>query len=140
MSGIFTTINTRFTSTAMLPSEMGGHNKGDKLNIDQGGCFETSKVTDFKKPTFRKHDVIHYCIPNIASRVSKTASVAISNVLTPLLLRANKFGSFDKLLRSSEGARNGVYIYKGLSTNKHLSNKFRIRFTNLNLVLINGNM
>ena len=40
------------------------------VSIDQGGCFETSRITNHDHPTFMKHDVIHYCVPNIPSSVS----------------------------------------------------------------------
>jgi len=56
------------------------------LSIDQGGCFETSRVTNHIDPVFTKHGVIHYCVPNIASRVSRTASFALSNIFSPLIL------------------------------------------------------
>ena len=56
------------------------------VSIDQGGCFETSEVTSHNEPVFIKHNVIHYCVPNIPSRVARTASIAISNILTPILL------------------------------------------------------
>ena len=62
------------------------------VSIDQGGCFATSEVTTLHRPTFVKHDIIHYCVPNLASRVSRTASVAVSNILAPILLRAGEYG------------------------------------------------
>ena len=64
------------------------------VSIDQGGCFETSEATSHEKPTFIKHEVIHYCVPNLSSKVSRTASVAISNILAPILLQASETGSF----------------------------------------------
>ena len=54
--------------------------------IDRGGCFETSELTSYEEPTFLKHGVIHYCVPNIPSGFARTASQAVSNVLMPLLL------------------------------------------------------
>ena len=65
------------------------------VSIDQGGCFETSEITSHKKPTFVKHGVVHYCVPNIASRVSRTASMAISNIITPILLRIAEEGGVE---------------------------------------------
>ncbi len=106
------------------------------ISIDQGGCFETSEITSHNKPTFTKHGVIHYCVPNIAARVPQTASIAFSNVLTSLLLKANDFGgNFDKLLHHSKGTRNGIYIYKGVLTNKFLANRFKLKHTNLDLFM-----
>ena len=106
------------------------------ISIDQGGCFETSEITSHNKPTFIKHDVIHYCVPNIAARVPQTASKAFSNVLTSLLLKVNDYaGNFDKLLHHRAGIRNGIYIYKGVLTNKFLANRFDLKHTNLDLFM-----
>lgn len=104
------------------------------VSIDQGGCFETSEVTSHDKPYFKKYDVLHYCVPNIASRVPRTASTAISNVLTPIIMEAGKQGGFDKLLYNDSNLRHGVYVYKGACTNYHLSNKFNLKYTDLDLL------
>ena len=105
------------------------------VSIDQGGCFETSEVTTLNKPTFKKFDVIHYCVPNIASRVSRTASVAVSNILTPMLLKAGSTGSIEHVLFSDYGLRHGVYTYKGCLTNEYLSQRFGQKYTALNLLI-----
>ena len=47
------------------------------VSIDNGGCFETSSLTSHEDPTFEKHGVVHYCVPNIASGVSRTASTGM---------------------------------------------------------------
>jgi len=105
------------------------------VSIDQGGCFETSEVTSHKNPTFIKHDVIHYCVPNIASKVPRTASVAVSNILTPLLMEAGGTGGLEQLLLRNPGIRHGVYTYKGCLTNEFLSRHFHKKFTDINLLL-----
>jgi len=105
------------------------------VSIDQGGCFETSRMTTLDKPTFVKYDVIHYCVPNIASRVSRTASIAVSNIMTPILLEAGETGSIQRLLQTHMGLRNGVYTYKGCLTNDYLGQRFKIKSTNLNLLI-----
>ena len=109
------------------------------VSIDQGGCFETSRVTTHDKPTFRYHDVIHYCVPNIASRVPRTASNAISHIMTPILLRSEQFNGIQNLLTQSPGLLNGIYVYKGSLTNRYLSERFNMRFTSIEL-LIPGNI
>lgn len=105
------------------------------VSIDQGGSFETSEVTTHKKPTFIKHDVVHYCVPNIASRVSRTASMAISNILTPILLRISEEGGVENTIRKHECLRNGIYAYKGSNTNEFLSSNFQIPFKDLELIM-----
>lgn len=105
------------------------------VSIDQGGCFATSEVTSHDRPTFIKHDIIHYCVPNIASRVARTASIAVSNILTPILLRAGEMGSIESLIHSDLGLRHGVYLYKGCLTNEYLGERFQIKFTDLDLLI-----
>ncbi len=105
------------------------------ISIDQGGCFATSEVTTLKRPTFTKFDVIHYCVPNLASRVARTASVAVSNILTPMLLRAGSSGSIEHVLFSDRGLRHGVYSYKGCLTNAYLSERFGQKYTDLSLLM-----
>jgi alanine dehydrogenase len=103
--------------------------------IDRGGCFETSEVTSHKHPVFTKYDVIHYCVPNIASGFSRTASQAISNVLTPLLLNAASEGGLDVMLWHDFNLRNGIYLYKGYLTNFYISQRFDLKYTDLNLLM-----
>lgn len=103
--------------------------------IDRGGCFETSELTTQEKPIFRKYDVIHYCVPNIASSFARTASHAISNVLMPLILKIADNGGLDAMLWHNFNLRNGIYIYKGHTTNIYLSERYDLKYTDLNLLL-----
>lgn len=104
------------------------------VSIDQGGIFETSEITSHQNPTFKKYDVIHYCVPNIASRVARTASYAMSNILSSRLLKSTELGGIDKLFYYDYASRHGVYIYKGCLTNRHLSERFNIKYTNMDLL------
>jgi len=105
------------------------------VSIDQGGCFETSRVTNHNDPTFIELGVIHYCVPNIASRVSRTASFALSNIFSPLLLEIGERGGVVDLIRMQSGFRNGVYIYKGVLTNELLGKVFGLNYKDINLIL-----
>jgi len=105
------------------------------VSIDRGGCFETSEITTHEHPTFLKHDVIHYCVPNIASGFARTASHAISNVLMPLLLSASKEGGLDEMIWHDFNLRHGVYMYKGHLTNFYISQRFDLKYTDLNLLI-----
>ncbi len=105
------------------------------VSIDRGGCFETSKVTSHENPTFRRYDVIHYCVPNIASGVSRTASRAISNVLMPIMMQVAETGGMDGLIQAKQGIRNGVYLYKGCVTNAPIAKRFNLKYTDLDLLL-----
>lgn len=105
------------------------------VSIDHGGCFETSMVTTHQKPTFTKYDVIHYCVPNIPSGFARTASHAISNVLMPLLLETADDGGMDNVIWYKINIRSGIYLFKGSLTNFHLSERFNLKFTDLNLLI-----
>lgn len=105
------------------------------VSIDQGGVFETSEVTDHTKPVFKKYGVIHYCVPNIASRVSHTASIALSNIMAPIFIKMGDEGGFDSLIRKDKGLRDGVYVYNGMLTNKFFADNYNIPFRDLDLLL-----
>ncbi len=105
------------------------------VSIDQGGVFETSQVTNHTKPVFRKHGVIHYCVPNIPSRVARTASFAFSNIFTQVLLHMGEEGGFDSIVRRDAGLRNGIYIYNGILTSQFLGETFNLPFKDINLLM-----
>jgi alanine dehydrogenase len=106
------------------------------LSIDQGGCIESSRMTTHEKPTFVHEEVIHYCVPNIASRVARTASQAISNILTGIVVKiGDDSQDIRQLLYKTDGIRSAVYTYKGHVTNEYLARRFDQKYTSLNLVL-----
>ena len=105
------------------------------VSIDMGGCFETSEVTTHKKPTFIKHDVIHYCVPNIPARYSRTASVSISNIFTPYLLKIAEDGGLENSLRFDRGLKNGLYFYHGILTSKPVGEWFDLSYSDVNLLI-----
>jgi len=105
------------------------------VSIDRGGCFETSEVTTLERPVFRKYDVIHYCVPNIPSGFARTASQAISNVLMPLLLETADDGGIDNVVWYKINIRSGIYMFKGSLTNFYLSERFDLKYTDLNLLI-----
>ncbi|MCC2545033.1 alanine dehydrogenase [Hymenobacter sp. BT175] len=105
------------------------------VSIDQGGCFETSEMTSHSKPVFRKYDVVHYCVPNIASRVPRTATNALSNIFTPILQEISQHGGINEVLFTNEHFRSGVYVYKGSLTNSAIAKKFNMRYKELGLMI-----
>ena len=105
------------------------------VSIDQGGCIETAKPTSLKDPVYKINDVIHYCVPNMASIVPKTASIAISNIFTPLLLQAGDMGGMDEMIFTHKWFMKGVYAYKGSMTNLYLSRKYNLGYKDLNLLM-----
>ena len=105
------------------------------VSIDMGGCFETSELTTHDQPTFEKHGVIHYCVPNIPARYSRTSSVSLSNIFTPYLLQIAEAGGLENAIRKNMGLKNGLYVYHGVITNKSVSNWFDLDASDLNLLI-----
>jgi len=105
------------------------------IGIDHGGCFETSQVSTHKQPTFKKYNVVHYCVPNIPSRVARTASYALSNIFGPMLLEVGECGSLRQLIREHKGIRNGVYLYNGILTKERIGRRFGIDSRDIDLLM-----
>jgi alanine dehydrogenase len=105
------------------------------VSIDRGGCFETSEVTTHSKPTFIKHDIIHYCVPNIPSRYARTATFSISNILTPYLLNIAEEGGIENAIKFDKSLQTGMYFYKGILTNRTVAEWFDLPYRDINLLL-----
>ncbi|MFO8129515.1 MAG: alanine dehydrogenase [Bacteroidales bacterium] len=105
------------------------------VSIDQGGCFETSQMTGHDQPAFKEYGVTHYCVPNIASAVPNTASYALSNYFGPILLKIGEEGGIDHMLKTDYGFCRGVYLYRGIVTNQHISEFFYLPFHDIDLIL-----
>lgn len=103
------------------------------VSIDQGGCFETSHMTTHLDPVYKKYGVIHYCVPNIASRVAHTATSALSNILTPMMLRAAELGGIEDIIFAKDWFMKGVYCYKGSITNKSIARILNMKYKDLQL-------
>ncbi len=105
------------------------------ISIDQGGCIETSECKTQVDPVFTKYGVIHYCMPNLPSRVARTASIAISNVFAPLLQKMGESGGVKQFLKDDKGVRNGVYIFNGILTNNFIGKHFNIPSKDIDLLM-----
>ncbi len=105
------------------------------VSIDKGGCIETSKLTTHGKPTFIKHGVIHYGVPNIASRFARTASYALSNLLEKMIIDISQAGNLDTVIRENTSIRNGIYFYKGILTKETISGLFDMPYKDIELLL-----
>ncbi len=105
------------------------------IDIDQGGCFETCRVTTHDKPIFKEHGVIHYCVPNLASRVSRTASYALSNIFAPIVLSIGDEGGISNLVRNHHGFRHGVIMYNGVLTSEIIGTTFELPWKSLDLLM-----
>ncbi len=105
------------------------------VSIDMGGCFESSEITSHDKPTVVKNGVLHYGVPNIPSRYPKTASISISNIFTPYLLKIGEDGGFENALRFDKGLRSGLYLYHGILTNKSVGEWFDLSYSDINFLI-----
>lgn len=105
------------------------------VSIDQGGCFETSRITSHSDPVFKKYGVTHYGIPNITSRVPHTASYALSNIFGPMILNIAEEGGIDNYLKTSAGVRNGVYLFNGILTNKYIGEYYNLQWQDIDLLM-----
>ncbi len=126
-------------SPCVVTAEMVGRMKPNSVivdvSIDQGGCFETSRMTTHKQPVFRHSDVLHYCVPNIASRVAHTASTALSNIFLPFLLQTGTIGGIEEMIYANRWFMKGVYSHNGTLTNNYIARKFGMRYKDLTLLL-----
>lgn len=105
------------------------------VSIDMGGCFESSEITTHDNPILVKNGVLHYGVPNIPSRYPKTASISISNIFTPYLLKIGEDGGFENALRFDKGLRSGLYIYHGILTNKSVGEWFDLSYSDINFLI-----
>lgn len=108
------------------------------LVVDQGGCIETSRPTTAEEPTFTAHGVIHHCVPNLPSSVARTATYALSNVLTPFLLEIGDAGSINDALWSNLSLRTGTYVYRRHLTKKSLATMFGMPHRDIELLIASG--
>ena len=105
------------------------------MSVDQGGCFETSECKTLKNPTFEKHGVIHYCVPNISARVARTSSMALSNIFAPIILKIGNSGGVKSAINESSGFRHGAYIYGGVLVNRLIGDYYGITSNDIGLLL-----
>jgi len=105
------------------------------LSIDRGGCIETTECRAMKDPAYEKFGVIHFSAWNLPSRVARTASIALSNIFTPLLQSMADSGGVTHLMKNNHGVRSGAYLYNGMLTNETLGQKFGIISKDLDLLI-----
>jgi alanine dehydrogenase len=105
------------------------------LSIDQGGCIETSEYRTLRDPVYTRHDVIHFCVPNMPSRVARTASIALSNLLYPILVSMAASGGFIPFLKANMGVRSGLYMFNGILTNEYIGSRLGLPSKDIDLLM-----
>lgn len=125
-------------SPCLISEETVSHMKPNSvlidISIDQGGCFETSELTSHDNPVFKKYDVIHYCVPNVASRVARSATYALTNIFTPILVDMGDCGGLVNMIWSKPGVRDAVYLFQGHLTNEDMADRFGLPLKSLDLL------
>ncbi|MEM7124083.1 MAG: alanine dehydrogenase [Pseudomonadota bacterium] len=87
------------------------------VSIDQGGCFETSHATTHAKPTYRVHQVVHYCVANMPGGVARTSTFALNNATLPFTVRLANNG-VKKALADDPHLKEGLNVMAGKVTYK----------------------
>lgn len=105
------------------------------VSIDRGPCAETSHLTTLKNPVYESYGVIHYCVPNILSRFSNTASFALSNYFMSFFCAMADNGGITNTIIKNFGLRNSAYIYRGVLTKEFISNKTGLPYKDINLLI-----
>jgi alanine dehydrogenase len=105
------------------------------LTIEHGGCIETCECRTLLDPVFYKHDVVHYSVANVPSRVARTSSIAMSNILSPILLEIGSVGGIKPYLKINTGVRKGVYIYNGILTSERIGDEYQIPYKDIDLLM-----
>ncbi len=106
------------------------------VSIDQGGCIETSRPTTNLDPVFVEHGVIHYCVPNMPSLVSRTASYGLTNASLGYLLDIANNGLANAVMGDSGLAR-GVCTYNGFCSNELIAQTFDLEYRRLHIFSTN---
>jgi alanine dehydrogenase len=106
------------------------------LRVNQGGCFETTCFLPAGHPMiFEKYGVLHYCVPNLSSRVARTTSMALSNIFTPLIVRMGELGGVAGIANIDTGFRSGFYLYAGKLVNSYVGKHFNLPANDIGLFL-----
>jgi alanine dehydrogenase len=105
------------------------------IGVAYGHVIETSECRTLQNPSYVKHGVIHYSVPNLPSRVPRTASIALSNILLPILLKTGRRGGISALLKEDKGLRQGVYLLNGILTHAQIGKLYDLPSSDIDLLM-----
>ena len=104
------------------------------VSIDQGGCFETSRVTTHKDPVYTIDGIIHYCVGNMPGAVAKTSTLALTNSTLPYAVEiANK--GWKKAMKENLEIRMGANVINGRVTFKGVADAFGLKLVSVDKLL-----
>jgi len=101
------------------------------LSIDQGGCCETARPTDFSSPTYEVDGIIHFCVPNLPSQASRASTRALTNAILPFVEEIADTG-FDGAVAADNALRRGTYTHRGQCVRESLAKVFDVPYTPIN--------
>ncbi len=102
--------------------------------IDQGGCFETSRVTTHSDPIYEVDGIVHYCVANIPGAVPYTSTLALTNATLPYAIElANK--GWKQACQDDKGLAEGLNVVQGKVTYQAVANTFGLEYVNVAEVL-----
>ena len=84
--------------------------------IDQGGCFETSRITTHSDPIYIVDGIVHYCVANMPGACARTSTQALTNAIAPYALELAKKG-YKAACRDVYGLKEGINVCLGSVTN-----------------------
>ena len=102
--------------------------------IDQGGCSETSHATTHANPTYKLHDVVHYCVANMPGAVARTSTFALNNATLPFTIALAEQGP-EKAMAQNPHLRAGLNVYKGALTYKAVAEAQKLPYRSAESVL-----
>jgi alanine dehydrogenase len=101
--------------------------------VDQGGCFETTRATTHRDPTYIIDDVVHYCVANMPGAVPYTSTVGLTNATLPYALQlANK--GWIKACQENRELLLGLNIVKGDVVYQGVAEAFDLPYVTVNTV------
>lgn len=84
--------------------------------VDQGGCVETIRPTDYDHPVYMEEGVVHFGVTNMPGAVPRTSSQALASALLPFVLRlAGKDGLANAALREAINVREGEIVHPAVA-------------------------
>ncbi len=104
------------------------------ISIDQGGCFETSRMTTHSEPTYVVDDVVHYCVGNMPGAVPRTSTYALTNATWPYVLAVAGKGAVASVA-SDPALATGVNVWDGALTNEGVAGAHGLPFVPLGELL-----
>ena len=107
------------------------------VSVDQGGCVETTRPTNWANPSYSLYNVTHFCVPNMPSNVGRTATYALANAILPFIRLVANIGS-EKAFMENKGLARGVYTFKGNVTNEAVGKRFQIKPVHLSELIEGG--